>query len=65
MNEEGAINVLKMHLETAKAFNWDIHKMLFCDGFLSALNVITRKNYGFSGTDIFVTDSNGERVKIQ
>lgn len=64
MNEESAINALRDHLNTAKEWNWDIHKMLFCDGFLSAINLMTGKNYGFSGTDILVTNSNGKRVKV-
>lgn len=64
MREEEAISALKSHLQVAEEWNWDIHKMLFCDGFLNALNLMTDKKFGFSGTDVFITDDSGMRTDV-
>ena len=38
--------------------------MCFVDGFLNALNLMTGKDYGFSGTNIYVTNGSGERIYV-
>lgn len=53
------LNELRGHLRIAEARHWNINKMLFIDGFLKAMNIATGKNYGFSGTQIYLTDNNG------
>ena len=57
--ETKMLNELRGHLRIAEARHWNINKMLFIDGFLKALNMATGKNYGFSGTRIYLTDNNG------
>ena len=60
--EKQMVEELRGHLKIAQSWNWKMEKMLFCDGFLHALNMATGKDYGFSGTDIYVTNEHGERV---
>ena len=62
MSEKEMVEKLKEHLKIAELWNWNFGKMCFIDGFLNVLNLMTGKNYGFSGTDIYVTNGNGERV---
>lgn len=64
MNEEQLIEILKGHLRIAEKWNWKFEKVVFCDGFLQAMNIATGKNYRFSGTDIYVTNENGKTIKI-
>ena len=64
MNEQQMIDKLREHLKIAESWNWDFGKMCFIDGFLNALNLMTGKNYGFSGTDIYVTDGSGNRAYV-
>lgn len=55
---------LREHLRIAKSWNWEFNKMCYIDGFLKALNLATGKDYGYSGTDIYVTNENNERIRI-
>lgn len=64
MNEKIAFDTLRGHLYAAKSWNWDINKMSFCDSFLSALNLMTGKQYGFSGVNIFVIGNDGSVVEV-
>ena len=59
MNEKKAIEHLRALLRTAKKYGYPTERMLVCDGFLTALNMMSGKKYGFSGTDIFIRDSYG------
>lgn len=62
--ERQMIEELRGHLRIAESWNWDFGKMCFIDGFLKALNLATGKDYGYSGTDIYVTNEHGERVYV-
>lgn len=62
--EKQMVEKLREHLRIAKSWNWQFEKMLFIDGFLSALNIATNKDYGYSGTDIYVTNKCGQRVEV-
>ena len=64
MSEKQMVEKLREHLKIAESWNWDFGKMCFIDGFLNALNLMTGKNYGFSGTEIYVTDEDGKRVYV-
>ena len=64
MSEKEIVEKLREHLRIAESWNWDFGKMSFIDGFLNALNLMTGKNYEFSGTDIYVTNGSGERIYI-
>ena len=64
MSEKEMIEKLREHLKIAESWNWDFGKMCFIDGFLKALNLMTGKNYGFSGTNIYVTNGSGEREYV-
>ena len=46
--EKQMVEELRGHLKIAQSWNWKMEKMLFCDGFLHALNMATGKDYGFS-----------------
>lgn len=60
--EKQMIEELREHLKIAKSWNWKFEKMLFVDGYLKALRTATNKDYGYSGTDIYVINNDGERV---
>lgn len=60
--ETQMIDELKRHLKSAKLQHWNIDKLLFIDGFLKALNIAIGKNYGFSGTNVYLTDNNGRHI---
>ena len=62
--EEKLINELRGHLKIAESWAWDYGKMYFIDGFVRAMNVATGKDYGFSGTDIYVTE-NDKRILVK
>ena len=62
--ENQMIEELREHLRIAKSWNYEMNKMCYIDGFLKALNLATGKDYGFSGTDIYVTNENNERVHV-
>lgn len=63
MNEKKAIEHLKTLLRTAKKYNYPTERMLVCDGFLEALNILTNKRYGFSGTQIYIRDNNDQTIE--
>ena len=62
MDEKQMVEKLREHLKIAESWDWDFGKMCFIDGFFNALNLMTGKDYGFSGADIYVTNGSGERV---
>ena len=64
MSEKQMIEKLREHLRIAESWNWNLGKMSFIDGFLNALNLMTGKNYGFSGTSIYLINDSGERVYV-
>jgi hypothetical protein len=64
MNEKQLIETLKSHLRIAESWNWKFEKVVFCDGFLQAMNIATGKNYKFSGTNVYVVDDNGNKIIV-
>lgn len=54
MNEQKALKHLKGLLKAAENENWNLGRMHVIDGYLAAINDLTGKEYGFSGTDIYL-----------
>ena len=61
IGELKAIGHLKALLETAKHLGYPTDRMHVCDGYLAALCTISGKEYGFSGTDVFIR--NGKDIE--
>lgn len=62
--EQKLLKELREHLKIAESWGWDYRKMHFIDGFVKAMNIATGKDYGFSGTDIYVTE-NKKRILVK
>lgn len=56
-----AIGHLKALLQAAESEGYPISRMHVCDGYLAALCTMTDKEYGFSGTDVFIR--NGKEIE--
>ena len=54
VKELKAIDRLKGLLYAAKSEGYPLDRMHVCDGYLTALCILTGKEYGFSGTDVFI-----------
>jgi len=63
MNIKKALDHLQGLLNAAKDEQWPLDRVHVIDGYLAAICDISGMEYGFSGTDIYLT-TNGERTKI-